>query len=380
MSPLRTRRGVFIGRVRGIELFLDPSWFLIAALVTFTLASDFFPSVVPDHTTRYYYALGLCGSLLFFLSILLHELGHSVVSQRCGIPVPRITLMFIGGLAEISREPDDARSELKIALGGPAVSLVLVGIFYGLAELLDRFDIAGPAQVFLWLSVTNLALAVFNMIPGYPLDGGRVLRAILWARSGRLRRATYITSRIGIGFAWVLIALGVSLLLMPPHPWNALVFVLIGTFLKTAAQQGYDLAIQREVLDGIQVGDVMTRAPVTIPDHLPLSRAVDEVFLLNHLVAFPVCTSEGHFCGMLRLAALKSIPRERWPYTSVAEVIAIGDSSSLRIEMRRPAAAAMRELSAPGRSILAVLDDERVVGVVTRRDLQQFVEIRNALE
>ncbi len=249
------RRGVFIGRVLGIEFFLHPSWFFIAALITFTLGSDLFPSVIPEHTIRYYYALAICGAALFFLSILLHELGHSIVSQRCGIPVPRITLMFIGGVAEIAREPDDARSEIWIALGGPVVSFLLVGIFYGAAELLDRFDITGPAQMCVWLSVTNLTLAVFNLFPGYPLDGGRVLRAILWARSGKLRRSSYIPSRIGIGFAWALIALGVWLVIQPPHPWNALVFVMIGSFLQSAARRGYENAVDREALAADEPAD-----------------------------------------------------------------------------------------------------------------------------
>jgi len=207
-----------------------------------------------------------------------------------------------------------------------------------------------------------------------------VLRAILWARSGRLRRATSITSRIGIGFSWALIALGVGLLLAPPHPWNALVLVLIGTFLKTAAQQGYDHAVQRELLAGVTVAELMTRAPITIPEHLPLSRAVDEFFLTNHLVAYPVCTAEGEFRGLLRLAALKTFPRERWPYTTAGDAVSNVDSNSLSIDVHRSAAAAMRELSIPGRGWLAVVESGLVVGVLTQRDLQQFIEIRILLE
>jgi len=142
---------------------------------------------------------------------------------------------------------------------------------------------------------TNLALVIFNLFPGYPLDGGRVLRALIWARTGKLRRATYITSRIGIGFSWLLVALGVWLLVTPPYRWNGFVFVLIGMFLKNAAQSGYDNAVQREVLSGVEVGDLMTRTPISIPEHLPLNRAVDEYFLTNHHVVFPVCTWTGSF-------------------------------------------------------------------------------------
>ena len=242
--PARSRRGLFIGRWFGIDFHLDYSWFLIAAIVTFTLTDDFFPQFLPGRTHAAYLAMGGIAAALFFLSIILHELGHSLISQRCGIPVPRITLLFIGGLAEISREPDDAKSELKIALGGPAVSLVLVLVFGLFAYFFDRIGIQPANLVCAWLSQTNLGLIIFNMIPGYPLDGGRVLRALLWARWGKIRRATYITSRIGIGFSWLLVALGVFLV-AGQHQWRGFVFLLIAFFLKSAAESGYGHAVQR---------------------------------------------------------------------------------------------------------------------------------------
>jgi Zn-dependent protease len=371
--------GVFVGRLFGIEFYLDFSWFFIAALVTYTLATELFPHEVEGRSHTFYFTLGGLGAALFFLSILLHELGHSVVSQRCGIPVPRITLLFIGGLAEISREPDDAKSELKIALGGPVVSVVLVLVFGSLSWLFDRFDIVGFAEVCNWLAKTNLGLVIFNMFPGYPLDGGRVLRAIIWAKTGRLRRATYITSRIGIGFSWLLIVGGVFLLVQY-HQWNAVVFVLIGMFLKSAAERGYDNAIQREVLVGLHVRDLMTRTPVSIPEHLPLNRAVDEYFLTNHHVAFPVCSHEDEFLGLLQLASLKEVPREKWPYTTVGDVAASGEGSSLSIEASASAARAMRHLLTSGRGRLAVVEYGKLVGIVTRRDLLQFIEIHTELE
>jgi Zn-dependent protease len=374
------RRGLFIGRWFGIEFYLDYSWFLIATLVTYTLAVEFFPIEVPDHSNAFYLLLGVVAAALFFLSILLHELGHSLVSQRCGIPVPRITLLFIGGLAEIAREPDDARSELKIALGGPAVSVLLVGFYASISWLLGRWQVAGFDQVCAWLAWTNAGLVIFNMFPGYPLDGGRVLRALLWARSGKMRRATYITSRIGIGFSWLLIALGVWLLVRAPHQWTAFIYVMIGMFLKQAAERGYENAVERSVLAGLQISDLMTRTPVSIPEHLPINRAVDEFFLTNHHVAFPVCTFEGEFRGLLRLASLKDVPREKWPYTTVGDVVADGGASSLSIEASRPAAQAMRDLLSRGRSRLAVVENGKLVGIVTRRDVLQFIEVHTELE
>ncbi len=378
-APGRRRTGLFIGRWFGIEFYLDASWFLIAAIVTHQLAFEAFPIELPGRSQAFYLALGGTAALLFFLSILLHELGHSLVSQRCGIRVPRITLLFIGGLAEIEREPDDARTELKIALGGPAVSVLLCLIFT-LADFgLGALGCTSLAVLCGWLAQTNFMLVVFNMIPGYPLDGGRVLRALLWAKTGRLRRATYISSRIGIGFSWLLIGTGVWMLL-DLHAWNGLVFVLIGFFLKSAAESGYANAVQRETLAGVRVRDLMTANPAVIPDTLPLSLAVDDFFLAGHYVAYPVCTADGDFRGLLRLDFLKEIPREKWPYVSAGDVVAEKSAEALRIGVNESAARAMRLLLAPELTRLAVIDDGKLVGIVTRHDILHFIEIHTELE
>jgi Zn-dependent protease/CBS domain-containing protein len=378
-TPARRRSGLFIGRWFGIEFYLDASWFLIAAIVTHQLAFQAFPQELPGRSQAVWLALGGTSALLFFVSILLHELGHSLVSQRCGIRVPRITLLFIGGLAEIEREPDDAKTELKIALGGPAVSVALA-VLFALADFgLAAVGFHGLSVLCGWLAQVNVMLVVFNMIPGYPLDGGRVLRALIWAKTGRLRRATYISSRIGIGFSWLLIVIGVGLLL-GFQAWNGLVFVLMGFFLKSAAESGYANAIQRETLAGVRVRDLMTPNPAAIPDTMPLNLAVDDFFLAGHYVAYPVCTAEGDFRGLLRLDFLKEIPRERWPYISAGDVVAEKSAEALRIGVNESAARAMRLLLAPELTRLAVIDEGKLVGIVTRHDILAYIEIHTELE
>ena len=374
----RRRSGVFIGRYFGIEFFLDASWFLIAAIVTYTLAREVFPKELPGLSPTSYFVLGGTAAFLFFLSILLHELGHSLVSQRCGIPVPRITLLFIGGLAEISREPDDAKSELKIALGGPVVSVLLAGIYGTLAWVFSKLDAQAPYLVCLWLAQTNLVLVVFNMIPGYPLDGGRVLRALIWAKTGRLRHATYITSRIGIVFSWILIAWGVYLVRW--GIWNGVVFFLIAFFLKSAAESGYYNALQREMLAGVKVRNLMTANPVVILEHVPISLAVDDFFMTGHHLAYPVCTTEGEFRGLLRLDFLKGLPREKWPYTTAGDVVAEQSADDLCIGVEQSATRAMKMLLAPELNRLAVVEHGKLVGIVTRHDLLQFIKIHSELE
>jgi Zn-dependent protease/CBS domain-containing protein len=378
-SAPRLRTALFIGRYFGIEFYLDASWLLIAALVAVTLSHEVFPPVLPHRTSAIYYALGLITAALFFLSILLHELGHSLVSQRCGIPVPRITLLFIGGLAEISREPDDAKSELKIALAGPAVSVFLSGLFKLLSMGGDALGWEAFARICEWLSITNLLLVIFNMIPGYPLDGGRVLRALLWAKYKRLWRATYISTRIGIGFSWVLMLFGIFAL-VELRQWQGVLFIIMGIFLKSAAESGYNNALQREILAGVYVKDIMTANPASIPDSMPLNLVVDEFFLAGHHVAYPVCTPDGDFRGLMRLDLLKGVSREKWPYVSAGDCVAEDNSESLGIGPLESAGRAMRLLLAPELSRLAVVENGKLLGIVTRHDILHFIEMHTTLE
>jgi Zn-dependent protease len=374
----RSRFGLFLGRFFGIKFYLDYSWFLIAAIVTYELAAEIFPDSLPGHSHKLYLAMGVIGALIFFLSILLHELGHSLVSQRCGIPVPRITLLFIGGIAEISREPDNARAELKIAIGGPATSIVLA-ILYATGAFVSHMAGWYAASIVLqWLTLVNLALVVFNAIPGYPLDGGRILRAIIWAKTRNLRKATYITTRIGVAFSWVLMGIGVIFLF--EGAWNAFVFFLIGIFLKGAAESGYTNTVYHEVLGGVRVGDIMTKTPVCIPAHTPLNLAVDDFFLSKNHVAYPVVGDEGDFRGLLRLEYLKELPREKWPYTTAAELAAAHETAGACIDAAQPAEQAMRRLLAAGQGRLAVLEEGRVAGIVTRHDVLAFITIHTELE
>jgi len=377
LFSLSRKTGLFIGRYFGIEFYLDVSWFLIAAILTYSLAREF-PRHIPGRALDPDYALGGMAAVLFFLSILLHELGHSLVSQRCGIPVPRITLLFIGGVAEISREPDNARSELKIALGGPAVSLLLAGLYGASAALFHSIKATECYLVCLWLVEANVFLVLFNMIPGYPLDGGRVLRAILWARTGRLRHSTYITSRIGIGFSWVLMAAGA--VLIGAQIWQGGALLLIAFFLKSAAESGYYNALQRDTLLGVRVRDLMTANPAIIPEHTPINLAVDEYFMTGHHVAYPVCSAEGEFRGLLRLDFLKEVPREKWPYTTAGDVVADRSADDLCIGVEQSATRAMKMLLAPELNRLAVVEEGKLVGIVTRHDLLQYIKIHAELE
>lgn len=372
-------RGVYIGTLLGIRFYLDYTWFLIAGLLVWLLSTQF-GQTMPDYPPAMHYVMGSVTAFLFFLSILLHELGHSVVSQRCGIPVPRITLLFIGGIAEISREPDTARSELKIALGGPVVTAILIVLYAGIWVILNALGFMPGARIFFWLAVVNTVLLVFNAVPGYPLDGGRVLRALIWQKTGNLRRATYIASRVGIGFSWFLMGVGVLELFFLGAP-TGFVTLFIGLFLKGAADSGYLQTLYTEVLHGVRVAEIMTRNPVSVPANEPLNLTVDDYFFANHHVALPVCNDENLFLGFLRLDQLKTVPRERWPYTSAVDVLTNEDVKAETISDDEPANKAMQRLLRTTESRLAVLDrSDQLVGIVTRHDILQFIRIHTELE
>jgi Zn-dependent protease len=376
---LRPSRGLFIGRILGIELYLDPSWFIMLALLILSLISSFARGSDAAHSELVTWAMGIGGALFFFLSILLHELGHSVVSQRCGIPVPRITLLFVGGVAEISREPDTPQAELKIALGGPAVSVGLIGLYTGVWVLFGRCGWDAAADVALWLAMANAALVLFNMIPGYPLDGGRLLRAVLWAHSGNLRRATYVSSRIGIGLSWLLIAWGLYALTYLQQ-WGALPLFFVAMFLKSAAQSGYSNVLEREMLGGLSARDLMTAPPAALPDSLPLNLAADDYFLRTHQDTLPVCNAAGDFLGFLRLQSLLEIPRPRWPYTSVGDLDTGCFVQALEAAPDEPANRVSRRVLAAAPDPLAVVDDGKLVGMITPQDLQRAISVRMLLE
>ena len=228
-----------------------------------------------------------------------------------------------------------------------------------------------------WLAMVNVVLVLFNAIPGYPLDGGRILRAIIWSRTGNLRKATYITTRVGVAFSWVLIGLGVVFLF--EGAWNAFVFFHRHLSQGRRGVRLHPYALP-EVLGGVRVGDIMTRDPVCIPDHTPLNIAVDDFFLAKNHVAYPVIGSEGISAACSGSKQLKQLPREKWPYTAAGDVAVSNETAGASIDAAEPAERAMRRLLSAGQDRLAVLDSGKVVGVVTRDDVLHFITIHTELE
>src|SRR5919198_2982046 len=249
--------GLRLMHIAGIQITIDPSWFLIFLLIVFSLSAGYFPRAFPGQHVSAYWGAGVLATLLFFASILVHELAHALMAQRAGIHIPEITLFIFGGVARLSEEAEDPKTELTIAIVGPLTSFALALLFWGLNRVLAPAPPSFAHASLTYLAWINMAVGIFNLIPGFPLDGGRVLRAFLWYRSGSLTRATRTASQVGKGFAMILMLLG-ALQIFTGSLLGGLWLIFIGMFLRGTAEGGYQEVVLRQALADVAVHEVMT--------------------------------------------------------------------------------------------------------------------------
>jgi len=368
------RGSLTLGKIFGIPIKLHTSWFLVAALVTWSLAGSYFPQEYPGWVTMTYWAVGAVTAVLFFASVLLHELGHSVVALREKVPVRNITLFIFGGVAQIGSEPRTAGAEFRIAIAGPLVSLALAGLS-GLLSL-GAAGVAPLAASAAYLARINLMLAAFNLIPGFPLDGGRVLRAVLWGLGGSLRTATWWASRVGRGVAYLFILLGVGQMFLGGF-LNGLWIAFIGWFLKDAAESGYQQVVLKDMLAGVTVRDVMARQCVTVPSDLRLDRLVaDHVLSEGHRCFF--VADNGEVKGLITLNHIRAVPRDRRDKLTVGQVMAPVDAL-LRTDFDEDILALLQRMDEAGVNQVPVLDNGHLLGMITRGNLLHYMQLRSEL-
>jgi len=370
----------------GFPIRVDMSWFVIAVLLTWMFAEHTFPALAstlqpaldaPAPSVGSYWLMGLAGALLLFASVLLHELSHAVVAREFGIEMRGITLFIFGGVAEMTDEPPSAPSEFQVAIAGPVASLLLAFLFAGLAW--GAFAVELPLAllvVAVYLSLVNAMLALFNLAPAFPLDGGRVLRSALWFLWNDLKRATRITSLLGSGFGLLLIVLGVVFVLS--GDLFAIWWVLIGLFVRNAAQMSYQQLLLRRVLEGEPVSQFMHPDPVTVPRHISVQELVEEYVYRHHFKMFPV-VDDGRLVGCITTRQIKELPQEEWDRTSVGAV-ALGCSEDNTIDPRADAMGALSTMSRSGLSRLMVVDGDRLVGILSLKDLLDFFSLKIELE
>lgn len=366
------RGNISLGRVFGIPLRLHYTWFIIFAWVTFLLV---FSVVDQTYPIEQRIILGILTSLLFFASVITHELAHSILAIRNNIPVKEITLFVFGGVSQITKEATHPRAELSIAIVGPLTSLALAGIFYGLHLLLAGTQQGLAASLMWWLALINVILAVFNLIPGFPLDGGRILRALVWQKTHDYHRATRIATKVGQGIAYALMAGGIAIIFAPRLLWfNGLWFILIGWFLRDAARASYQQVLLRDALIGITARQVTDYDCPLIPPHLNLMELVQQYILPTGRSCFLISWGAG-LEGMVTLQQIKKVPRTRWAITSVQDIMT--PASKLKVAYAdQDVLSVLQEMNGENANHIPVIEAGKVIGIINREDITRFLRTR----
>jgi Zn-dependent protease/predicted transcriptional regulator len=366
------------GRLLGIRIGLSVSWFVIFSLVTWSLGAAYFPSQYPWWPVQVHWALAISGSLLFFGSVLIHELAHSVVALHHGIPVTRITLFLLGGLAQVGREAPTPRIEAAIATAGPAASLS-VGFLFGFLYLCSR-ELSPPlAGLSLWLAMVNGSLALFNLIPAFPLDGGRLLRAAVWSATGEQGQATRLSSWAGQLVGILLVLYGLYAAVAPgSNLLNGFWSVLVGWFLHNAALESYRASKLSEELKAVTAEDVMARDVVPVPVSATVTEFVNGYLMRRRHALFPVVDGIW-LVGIVGLEEVRKVDRDRRATTRVQQVMRSIQEEYAPLDPRETGDEALQRLNEVEADELPVADGGRVVGMVSRADLIKLVRVREIL-
>jgi Zn-dependent protease/CBS domain-containing protein len=365
------RGNISLGRVFGIPLRLHYTWFIIFALVTYSLVLYTADQPYPIGQRI---ILGILTSLLFFASIITHELAHSILAIRNNITVKEITLFVFGGVSQITKEATHPRAELLIAIVGPLTSLALAGIFYGLHLLLAGTQQILAASLMWWLAWINVFLAVFNLIPGFPLDGGRIFRALVWQRTHDYQRATRIATKVGQGIAYAFIAGGIAFLLFFQFWLNGLWLIFIGWFLNNAARASYQQVLLRDALIGITVRQVTDYGCPLIPPDLNLMELVQQYILPTGRNCFLISWG-AELEGMVTLQQIKKVPRTSWAITSVQDIMT--PASKLKVAYAdQDILSVLQEMNGENANHIPVMEAGKVIGVINREDIARFLRTR----
>jgi Zn-dependent protease/predicted transcriptional regulator len=359
--------GFRLGRMFGVEIRIDYSWFIILFLVVWTFSQVVFPAQFPALSAGVHLAMGLSAALFFFASLLAHELSHAFVAQAKGIAVEGITLFIFGGVARTRAEAATPGDEFAIAAIGPVTSIALSLLLGGAALVGARYGVhPAVTGVASYLAILNLVLAIFNLLPGFPLDGGRIFRSIVWKLSGSLHRATRWATVAGQVVGYLIMGLGV-LQAVTGGIINGLWLVFIGWFIRMTATHSWRQHVLHSILKRLAAGDAMTRHPETVPAELNLDRVVGDYFMRRRYHAFPV-ERDGRLEGLLTLAQVRAVPRAAWPDQRAADVMT-PVSAVVRVTPHEPMDEVVREMERARTRYVLVLDDGRLVGIITTTDV-----------
>lgn len=386
-------KGIRIARLFGIEIKLDWSWLLILMLIVWNLTSAF-SQAHPDWGMLFSVSMGLLAAILFFLSVLLHELAHSLVAKSQGIPVSDITLFLFGGVSNIREEPKSPGSEFMMAVMGPVTSLVigflllvLSGIGLRAENLRDlnimQFleELGALRTILVWIGSVNVILGLFNLIPGFPLDGGRVLRSIIWSVTGNLRKATQWASYIGQAIAWIMIVTGMAMIFGIRIPFfgqgliDGVWLILIGWFLNNAAIRGYQQLVVRDILGNVPVKQMTKLNPPTVPAEISVETLIEDYIMQTDDHAFPVLR-DGELIGIVCLDDVRRLPGEERARKTVSDIMT-PRSKLVTVRPDDPANKALEEISNRSIRQLIVLENDELYGLIRRRDIVRFLQLQS---
>jgi Zn-dependent protease/predicted transcriptional regulator len=371
-------KGIRIFRLFGFDVRVDASWIIIAVLLTWSLATGVFPHYVQGLSRSTYWWMGAIGMLGLFLSVVFHELSHSLVARRFGLPIKGITLFIFGGVSEMEDEPANAKTEFFMAIAGPLSSIVIGIVFLFLRSWSRNAGLAASVTWLLYyLGFINLILAGFNLLPAFPLDGGRVFRAALWNYKKDIFWATRVAARFGGAFGWFLIIAGI-LFIFRGQFISGMWWVLIGLFLRAASHGSLFRIEMRMALKGQPVSRFMRNDPVTAPPSITLSQLVTDYMYRYHFKMFPVVDS-GNLLGCITTNEIKATPREEWGRRLVGET-AVACSSENAVAANTDAVEALKLMSRHNRSRLLVVEDGKLVGIISLKDMLKFISLKMDLE
>jgi Zn-dependent protease/predicted transcriptional regulator len=366
-------------KILGFSIRMNVSWIFIAILITWSLAKGVFPVYYPGLSESTYWLMGLGGMIGLFISIIFHELCHSLVARRFDLPMKGITLFIFGGVAEMTEEPKSAKAEFLMAIAGPAssilVALVCFAVGYGGRQLQWPESVNGTI---LYLGVINIILVVFNLLPGFPLDGGRVFRSILWYWKGNLRWATRVAASFGSGLGTILIVLGV-ISVLTGNFIGGMWWFLIGMFLRSAANMSYQQVLMRETLKGEPVARFMNTQPITVSPDMSVEELVDHYIYKYHYKMYPVVQGDRILLGCVTVGQVKEIPRTQWPHRNIRD-IAQNCSVDNSVDPKEDAMEALAKMSRTGLSRLMVVAGGRLEGIITLKDMLGFLSMKIEFE
>jgi len=361
-----------------IPIEINYSWFIILGLVIFTLAKGYFPVTNPELGLGAYWLMAVISALLLFVSLLAHELAHSLIAQHYNISIRSITLFVFGGVAQIEKEPQTPTVEFQMAIAGPILSFFLSFVFYSLTRIFYYLELSNAyVSISNYLFMINFIVGIFNLIPGFPLDGGRVLRSIIWFFSKDLKKATTIATGFGKFFAYALMALG-FVNLLSGSILSGIWIIFIGLFLLESAEYSYKQVILKKMLSGIKVSAIMTPQVITLPADIKLDKLINEYFFRFRHSSFPILENDT-VLGLITFHDIKNIPRENWANLSAKDAMQSIDRS-LVINKDEDVTQALAKLANNGLGRALVIENDKLIGIISQRDIMRLFEFKTEID